>query len=211
MSPVESRWDNGALATTAAGAAVSASVSASSRRSSSTSPRKLTAVLLFLGCLQHYEILVRAFAPPNLASMSTLRRATSVVAVAESCAVPRDVSYSALLATRQQSCSSTNVATAQQPGRRRHTRLHVEEEGRGGEAQREDGTSNENGDASGAGGEWVGLAGMEGDGKIPLPEIDIVNPFKVAFDAGRTLRASFATTLGQITGTASPVSVISGL
>lgn len=38
-----------------------------------------------------------------------------------------------------------------------------------------------------------------------LPEV--VNPFKLAFDAGRNLRATLAKNLEQITGTASPVSL----
>lgn len=39
---------------------------------------------------------------------------------------------------------------------------------------------------------------------LTLPEIS--NPFKAAFEAGQTLRSTLADTLGQITGTASPVS-----
>lgn len=38
---------------------------------------------------------------------------------------------------------------------------------------------------------------------LTLPEIS--NPFKAAFEAGQTLRSTLADTLGQITGTASPV------
>ena len=34
---------------------------------------------------------------------------------------------------------------------------------------------------------------------------DVVNPFKLALDAGRNLRATLAKSLEQITGTASPV------
>lgn len=40
---------------------------------------------------------------------------------------------------------------------------------------------------------------------LTLPEIS--NPFKKAFEAGQTLRSTLADTLGQITGTASPVRV----
>lgn len=40
-------------------------------------------------------------------------------------------------------------------------------------------------------------------GRVKLP--NIVNPFKVAFDAGRQLRINLATNLEQITGTPSPV------
>lgn len=40
---------------------------------------------------------------------------------------------------------------------------------------------------------------------LTLPEIS--NPFKAAFEAGQTLRSTLADTLGQITGTASPVSL----
>lgn len=208
MAPVGSRRYNGppATTTTAAGAvAVSASSTCSS--SSSVSPRKLTAVLLFLGCLQHDVTLVSAFAPPPLAAMSNLRRASSVVAAAESCAVPRDVEYSALLATRQQSLPSINLTTARQSTRRRSTRLHAEEGGGDKETQGEGWTSEESDDASSADGERAMGVGLDGGGKIPLPEIDVVNPFKVALDAGRNLRASFSNTLEQITGTASPVSV----
>lgn len=39
---------------------------------------------------------------------------------------------------------------------------------------------------------------------LTLPEM--TNPFKKAFDAGQNLRSTLADTLGQITGTASPVS-----
>eukprot|EP00903_Cladosiphon_okamuranus_P020819 g19121.t1 len=39
--------------------------------------------------------------------------------------------------------------------------------------------------------------------KLTLPEIS--NPFKAAFEAGQTLRSTLADTLGQITGTASPL------
>lgn len=38
---------------------------------------------------------------------------------------------------------------------------------------------------------------------LKLPEMS--NPFKAAFEAGQTLRSTLADTLGQITGTASPV------
>ncbi|CAM9389894.1 unnamed protein product, partial [Hapterophycus canaliculatus] len=41
--------------------------------------------------------------------------------------------------------------------------------------------------------------------RIGLKIPEIVNPFKVAFDAGQSLRSTFADTLGQITGTASPL------
>lgn len=41
---------------------------------------------------------------------------------------------------------------------------------------------------------------------LTLPEIS--NPFKAAFEAGQTLRSTLADTLGQITGTASPVSLV---
>lgn len=39
--------------------------------------------------------------------------------------------------------------------------------------------------------------------RIKLPEL--VNPFKMAFEAGRNLRATLANNLEQITGAASPV------
>lgn len=54
-----------------------------------------------------------------------------------------------------------------------------------------------------AGQEQVG-DGVDVDGDDG--ESGVVNPFKLAFDAGRNLRASVANTLEQITGTASPVS-----
>lgn len=44
---------------------------------------------------------------------------------------------------------------------------------------------------------------MEDDARIKLPEL--VNPFKMAFEAGRNLRATLANNLEQITGAASPV------
>lgn len=48
----------------------------------------------------------------------------------------------------------------------------------------------------------IGEDGIERAGR-QLPEIS--NPFKAAFDAGQALRLTLADTLGQITGTASPV------
>lgn len=47
--------------------------------------------------------------------------------------------------------------------------------------------------------------GGVGSQQQQLPEV--VNPFKLAFDAGRNLRATLAKNLEQITGTASPVSL----
>lgn len=53
----------------------------------------------------------------------------------------------------------------------------------------------------------VGGDGGEAEGEEPgLAMPDIVNPFKLAFEAGQNLRSTLATTLEQITGTASPVS-----
>lgn len=49
------------------------------------------------------------------------------------------------------------------------------------------------------------LDAEEGEDGVSVPEIG--NPFRRAFDAGRNLRATFANTLEQITGAASPVSV----
>lgn len=51
----------------------------------------------------------------------------------------------------------------------------------------------------------LGDGGVGSQQQQQLPEV--VNPFKLAFDAGRNLRATLAKNLEQITGTASPVSV----
>lgn len=51
-----------------------------------------------------------------------------------------------------------------------------------------------------------GVESVNDPDRVGLKIADIVNPFKKAFDAGQSLRSTFADTLGQITGTASPVS-----
>ncbi|CAN0024021.1 unnamed protein product [Ectocarpus sp. 12 AP-2014] len=50
-------------------------------------------------------------------------------------------------------------------------------------------------------------SGAEDDGveRVALKLPEIANPFKKAFDAGQNLRSTLADTLGQITGTASPL------
>lgn len=161
--------------------------------------RVAEAVALFCVCRQHgHDMSASAFAPPPVTAGSP---------VAESSSPPaglRRVGAAGTTAAAQRAFGRKHVppGTAAPGGPLRATA--------GGDG-RNDGTAPEEE------GEWrrfgSGSASEEESGAqdddveriaVTLPEI--ANPFKKAFDAGQNLRSTLADTLGQITGTASPVS-----
>lgn len=213
----------------------SRSSSVAARTTAATSSLwRLAAALLFSGCVgqQRNDVRAFAFAPsslgPSLASSSpwsssaysALRRGGGGGGgdgAGASSHVHRLAARGAIRQQQQQQCSSTSassfwrlarktscsaVATAVAP-------LRAVEDG-GGEAQ----GSGEGGQGGGGEGEEISSssssvdvdAGGAEEASMALPEI--VNPFKLAYDAGQKLRSTLANTLEQITGTAGPVSCI---
>lgn len=190
---------------------------------------RVSAVLFFLGCVgqRGNDVQAFSFAPP-----SSARHAPSVSSCSTSDSITRSRNGGGLAAAS--SSSSRGVVRRQQQqqqqGRRgcvysvartsplatssavSPLRAGAEDdgyEGAGEDRAREEGEiGSQTRGGSGAAGEGAG----EGEATEPgLAMPDIVNPFKLAFDAGQKLRATLANTLEQITGTASPVSLKSVL
>lgn len=200
----------------------------SSRAATAAPPARLWRVsaVLFLGCVgqRGNNLHAFAFAPPSSAhpspsasSSSTSSSATlsqnrgGLAGAASSSSVHRLASRGVVRRQQgQQRCSSAVVARtrslARSPGISPLRAGAGDDgyQGAGEDRTREEGnTGSEIRGDSGAVGEGAGKGEAEEPG-LAMP--DIVNPFKLAFEAGQNLRATLATTLEQITGTASPVS-----
>ena len=187
---------------------------------------RVSAVLFFLGCVgqRGNDVQAFAFAPP-----SSARQPPSASSCSTSHSATRGRNGGGPAAAAASSSSSRGVVRRQQQqqqGRRGCSysvartsplaissavsplRAGVEDdgyEGAGEDRAREEGeTGSESRGGSGAAGEGAGEGGAMEPG-LAMP--DIVNPFKLAFEAGQNLRATLANTLEQITGTASPVSL----
>lgn len=133
----------------------------------------------------------RAFAPASF-----LQNAASLNQAGSACTPPTGTR--ACERRRERAVIKRYPSSA--PGVRRRSRLRMAGEQEGSRETRRQGDDRSGGVAT------------EGGGRGPQQEetkggkgLDIVNPFKKAFDAGRDLRQSLATALESITGTASPV------
>lgn len=181
---------------------------------------RVSAVLLCFGCVgqRGNDVQAFAFAPPSSvqpassassssSSVSLSRQAGGLAGAASSSSSssgPRLASRGVLRRRRQQQqqqrgCSSAVARTTTLATSSGVSPLRA---GTGDDDRtREDWGREEGSGISGGSG-----AAGEGEGEQPgLAVPDIVNPFKLAFEAGQNLRSTLATTLEQITGSASPV------
>lgn len=208
-SPSVPRWSNNRSTTTHAAAA--------------TSRLGRLTIVLFLGGWvgqQRNDALALAFAPPsgvtNLPFFSvTAPRRVVVASRSVADRVATRARYSRQQQRHQRCCTSSIKHAASFGGlllpiRTCSATAPLRAEAGGNEPKGEEPTRSEGegkarksgSDNGAARGEDDGGEGTEaGLGGLP----DIVNPFKLAFEAGRNLRATLENTLEQITGTASPV------
>lgn len=161
--------------------------------------RVAEAVALFCVCRQHgHDMSASAFAPPPVTAGSPVAKSSSPPA-----------------GLRRVGAAGTTTAAQRAFGRKHAAPGTAAPSGPLRAAAGSDGS--DDGAVLQEEGEWrrfgSGSMSEEGSGaedddveRVGLKLPEIANPFKKAFDAGQNLRSTLADTLGQITGTASPVS-----
>ncbi|CAM9283124.1 unnamed protein product, partial [Ectocarpus sp. 8 AP-2014] len=160
--------------------------------------RVAEAVALFCVCRQHgHDMSASAFAPPPVTAGSPVAKSSSPPA-----------------GLRRVVAAGTTAAAQRTFGRKHAAPGTAAPAGPLRAAAGGDGS--DDGAAPQEEGEWrrfgSGSMSEEGSGaedddveRVALKLPEIANPFKKAFDAGQNLRSTLADTLGQITGTASPL------
>ncbi|CAM9678446.1 unnamed protein product, partial [Ectocarpus sp. 12 AP-2014] len=159
--------------------------------------RVAEAVALFCICRQHgHDMSASAFAPPPVTAGSPVAKSSSPPAGL------RRVGAAGTTAPAQHTFGRKHAAASTSAPAGPLRAAAGGDGGDGGAAPQEEG-------------EWrrfgSGSMSEEGSGaeddveRVALKLPEIANPFKKAFDAGQNLRSTLADTLGQITGTASPL------